>query len=300
MGNEVASVDGLATMRQLVKLTLAFVALPYCLAANETFSVRKATDGSVTDRRFHWWWPFPKDYTQSATGCPCWYDLFHAKGCACCKQGGIQCGFPQHNKCKKDDRKNTERHGCNGIPENRHTLSMAGYPCPWNPNDRTCAWCANGAKLCIRDHWASARGGICVGSWNSAQCLSIPQDCRVQPSPCDPNAECLYTGNWQRMWGRFRWHVHRCVCKPGFVGNGMQCINEATGRITPRMETKVDVNMKLTTDFFEGPAVPASAFPHGPSGNDLMKEIDDMLDQGTQVCGAGCDAAVVHCGKKNR
>ena len=30
-------------------------------------------------------------------GCPCWFDI--TMNCACCKNDGVQCGYPMHNYC---------------------------------------------------------------------------------------------------------------------------------------------------------------------------------------------------------
>lgn len=240
-------------------------------------------------------------YTKSQTGCPCWFNLTMTSECACCEDNAIQCGYPKHNECIKDKKsgQETNRKGCSGVdPKSKFTLSTTGYPCPWDPNDRTCAWCSLGSRLCIDESWAKPNNkGACVASWDNG-CIAIAQDCRIEPSSCDPNAECMYTGKQQNMRGGFKWNVFRCVCKSGFTGNGIQCANDTTGLISPRRDIKVDLTMKLTTDIFEGPG-PEADFPHGPTGNDLMKEIDDMLKYGPGVCGSGCNTTVVHCGKEN-
>jgi len=294
-----------------VILTLALIVLlprPIHSASNSTFTLSESYEieeeeegEDVLDRRRRpFWKPGKNSFTKSEKGCPCWFDLTKTKECACCKPRAIQCGFPQHNKCKADDRNIRQRSGCVGVAENRFTLSESGYPCPWNPNDRSCAWCSNGAKMCINRNWAGGRQrrAGCVENKSSNFCLSVPQDCRLNPEHCDPNADCIDTNHMEQMMGNHKYRVFRCACKPGFIGNGIQCINEATGVIAPRKDTVVDVKMKLTTDFFEGPKVPASAFPHGSTGNDLMDKIDEMLNHGMKVCNGGCDAKVVTCGGK--
>ena len=56
-------------------------------------------------------------YTKSPTGCACWFDLagevLAPDSCACCKNGGWQCGNPKQNWCTRID-KNDRRVGCKG------------------------------------------------------------------------------------------------------------------------------------------------------------------------------------------
>ena len=37
-------------------------------------------------------------YTQTSTGCPCWFDLSRSD-CACCQNDGVQCGAPMQQYC---------------------------------------------------------------------------------------------------------------------------------------------------------------------------------------------------------
>ena len=56
-------------------------------------------------------------YTLSNTGCACWFDLegdlVPQNSCACCKPGGMQCGYPVHEYCHKL-RGSDRRTGCKG------------------------------------------------------------------------------------------------------------------------------------------------------------------------------------------
>ena len=39
-------------------------------------------------------------YTASTSGCPCWFDIqANDTRCACCQNGGIQCGYPKQDRC---------------------------------------------------------------------------------------------------------------------------------------------------------------------------------------------------------
>ena len=58
---------------------------------------------------------------------------------------------------------------------------------------------------------------------------SIVQDCRISPSPCDVNANCVNTK--RKTKGQYGGNAYRCACKPGYVGNGITCANEKTGNI---------------------------------------------------------------------
>ena len=43
-------------------------------------------------------------YTESTSGCPCWWDLTKGMECACCKDRGrrlgVPCGYPLHMYCQ--------------------------------------------------------------------------------------------------------------------------------------------------------------------------------------------------------
>lgn len=110
-------------------------------------------------------------YTQSPTGCACWFDLEGAvvepDSCACCKPGGRQCGYPSHHFCHRIDKKDRRR-GCQGsyffifpskhlllkkffektgIKEAPFTLSEVGHPCHFDPSRKDCAWCTHGNEI---------------------------------------------------------------------------------------------------------------------------------------------------------
>ena len=38
------------------------------------------------------------NFTQTNTGCPCWFDLTR-DDCACCEAGSVACGAPMHQWC---------------------------------------------------------------------------------------------------------------------------------------------------------------------------------------------------------
>ena len=49
----------------------------------------------------------------------------------------------------------------------------------------------------------------------------IGLDCMLRPDMCGPNASCKETN---KKVGK-QWNYHQCVCNPGFVGNGITCID---------------------------------------------------------------------------
>ena len=49
----------------------------------------------------------------------------------------------------------------------------------------------------------------------------IGLDCMLRPDMCGPNASCKET---DKKVGK-QWNYHQCVCNPGFVGNGITCID---------------------------------------------------------------------------
>ena len=79
------------------------------------------------------------DYTATAEGCHCWWDRSRrltdpdtneAYSCACCKNGGRQCGYPMHKYCHLPN--STATTGCNGVQNKDYTLSEKGHPCHFN------------------------------------------------------------------------------------------------------------------------------------------------------------------------
>ena len=49
----------------------------------------------------------------------------------------------------------------------------------------------------------------------------IGLDCMLRPDMCGPNASCKETN--KKVVNQ--WKYHQCVCNPGFVGNGITCID---------------------------------------------------------------------------
>merc|ERR1719225_46833 len=66
--------------------------------------------------------------TKPVADAPCWFDLTRSD-CGRCKNGGKQCGAPMERWCQNPRNKN----GCDGVPNNKYTLSSLGGPCYWDP-----------------------------------------------------------------------------------------------------------------------------------------------------------------------
>merc|ERR1712203_461150 len=104
-------------MRPLPALLLLLVALAAAATEDELESkATKCPKDKVNKKQL----ANLKKYTakkpngQSDLSCPCWWDLTR-NNCACCRNGGKQCGFPMHKYCQspKSARKGL---GCVGIP----------------------------------------------------------------------------------------------------------------------------------------------------------------------------------------
>jgi len=220
-----------------------------------------------------------KPFTKAKKGCPCWFDLTR-DDCACCKNGGKQCGAPQNEWCYNYKGSG----GCPGIKNPDYTLSQEGHPCYWDPEGKSaeCAWCAPGGFQC---------GDSCVGKDSALKCkegrTGVQGDCYHIPV-CDINAECKETKEADGL----KWS--RCVCNKGttsndtYTGNGIQCFNGNGVGGDPSKQ--VDVQMTLTTDFYVFPH-DSSDFPLGPAQDNLFALIDDMFTSG-EPC-SGCDATVI-------
>jgi len=277
-------------------------------------------------RKSSWKGPdWAEKYTLSKRGCPCWWDLTLGNICACCKKKGwrqgVPCGYPLHNFCQPKT-KNSKTWGCKGLIPNkagldyeRYTLSTRGYPCHYDKSDRSCAWCVPGAQQCgkaktwankvldrnlrMKPYWK--KENTCLPVLNSDRksyakspriiCIGKPQDCSQWPndnSECNVNADCVDTGITKEVRKGKIWNVHRCACKPGFVGNGITCANETTGLVTI---PGVKLTTKLTTDVWEQYKLDTSV--EVSNNDDFMDSLDTLLGGGD--CGAGCAQDVVTC-----
>jgi len=198
-------------------------------------------------------------YTKKKTGGLCWWDITR-KDCAICKSNtqppAVQCGFPMHNYCYK------RGEGCPWVGNSmspyrafaKFTLSTTGYPCYWNHNDFSCAWCTPGAYQCGP---SNRPGSIC-----SAAPAAFNKVCDGQKFGCDQiptchvDATCTYIPSQK---GKF------CVCNDGFEGNGIQCVNEATGTVAVAPETTVDITASFSRNLVT-------------DNNGQFPEQDELLD----------------------
>ena len=120
-------------------------------------------------------------------GCPCWFDIqANDTRCACCKNGGVQCGYPMNNFCWRrrlyGGQISRINRGCPGaedlvlqsfccqncpmtktfdlgVAQWWNTLSSTGSPCPWDVTDRSCSWCSPDGWLCPLQHNIDGSGG---------------------------------------------------------------------------------------------------------------------------------------------
>jgi len=214
------------------------------------------------------------DYTQTNTGCPCWFDL-NRSDCACCTTDGVQCGAPMQEWCtsKKEGRQS----GCLGVPANHWTLSTTGYPCFWNTSRTDCAWCAPGGAQCgpAGDTGPdSDNGNRCWDASDAGYCDSVPGDC-LHIDQCDSEAECLFNVKF----GSDREH-HTCQCNDGWVGNGIQCYDSDGNPSEVSVSSgDVKVTLAVTNDYYVYPHN-SSEFPTGPGEVDLLSNITALFEQG--------------------
>lgn len=238
-----------------------------------------------------------KRYTRKPTGCVCWFDLegklLAPNSCACCKPGGRQCGYPRQNLCTKitsDD----DRTGCNGITDWRYTLSEIGHPCSFDPTRNDCAWCTYDGFQCgnftALPSPSHEHGKYCKRfNRNHKQCYGTSQDCRNNPHLCGPNANCVDTQ--QKLYkGWSRWS---CACNPGFIGNGLICVEKETGIKPPEFLEETDIEVILTTEFISVPEGPVPTEVMGASNENLLEDMEGMLDSGI-LC-PGCNSTLAAC-----
>lgn len=231
-------------------------------------------------------WPkflpsWAKKYTDTRRpeGCPCWWDLTQGYNCACCRNRGIQCGYPLHRYCQRDAGKPQYRKGCPGIKNKDHTLSERGHPCHYNTADKTCGWCGLFSQQC--NGWNLYNGIKCGEattffpgkSGSSKSCAGQVQDCRLSPSPCDVNAECVNTG--RKTKGQYGGYAYRCACKKGFIGNGIHCANEKTGVLelpSEGMVIELSMNLAPQIEIYRT----EKNFPIGKATADFERELKNM------------------------
>lgn len=236
-------------------------------------------------------------YTKSPTGCACWFDLegkiLSPNSCACCKTGGRQCGYPIHNVCTKIGQKD-RRTGCKGIKEWRYTLSEIGHPCSFDPTRNDCAWCTYDGFQCGNftdlPSPSHEHGKYCKRfSKNHKQCYGTSQDCRNNPELCGPNASCVDTQ--KKLYDD--WSRWSCACNPGFIGNGLTCVEKESGLILPEIREETDIEVILTTEFISVPDGPLPNGVLGPSDDDMLEDMEGMLDSGI-LC-PGCNSTLATC-----
>jgi len=228
------------------------------------------------------------DFTQSNTGCPCWFDI--TMNCACCKNDGVQCGYPMHNYCwpktkfiKRgrdysklgmgcfDKKGNGTRNSGIGVASPMNTISATGHPCPWNTTDTSCSFCAVGNWICPEEFNVDGSGGKtslsgyyrgkgpynkCVSERTAQQLYKAgrhlqvckPTDCKIWPESCSVDATC---NEVEYLPGK---KTHLCVCRSGFIGNGIKCVDKDSGTIRdPTTGVPVGFDLKVTTELFLGP-----------------------------------------------
>jgi hypothetical protein len=217
-------------------------------------------------------------FTVEGETCACWWDITKTD-CACCKNDGVQCGFPKHKKCYK---RNGAK-GCPGISKNSQALSSKGFPCFWDHSDKSCAWCGTGKYQCAEGKESPCAAGR--EGRNAQKCGGVLADClHMGKDICDINAKCVEgSGRWGK--GKFS-----CKCSEGWKGNGLQCV-DADGNFGENPNVVVDLEMTLTNDFMVTPHEDG-VYPYGPSQDNLFSMMDGMFNGG-QTCN-GCNATMIH------
>lgn len=224
--------------------------------------------------------------TANSTGAPCWFDMKPGgRECAICTSEGQQCGYPMHNRCRWNV-KGLNKHGwikgCPGVPKRKTTLSALGYPCPWDPSDRSCPWCSAGNVLCFVNGRIRCYDGehmkYYLGDTYDDYCKS--QDCMEFPEACHPNASCK-TFQFQRMkiskdnWGFTDATINRCVCDSGFIGNGVTCANATTGVVYDNTGAQVE-QLRLTVNMAKEATVEEGLWDEKPLGESTQQVYSDV------------------------
>merc|ERR1711915_339725 len=215
-------------------------------------------------------------YTNSTTGCPCWWDLTKETECACCntdvtdKKGKpvevMACGAPQHHFCHRKSVR-----GCPGVPNRAHTLSQMGFPCfhKRGREERSCAWCVPGRVQCGNNP------NICRPDKGNKKCEGNQGDCMHIPDACDPNATCVEKKYRKKS-------LYHCTCNEGYKGNGVQCFDQdGYLSIDPNMNVAVEID--VDSNFYAFPHVEGE-YPEGDFMNRLNGTMSDSCTSPTAQC----------------
>ena len=115
-------------------------------------------------------------------------------------------------------------------------------------------------------------------------------DCRNNQDLCDVNADCVNTG--LKIQGS--WYHWTCACKPGYIGNGITCVNAEDNMQTLQPTGMVELGAILTTDFVEVPeSDDLETELSGVPQEDLFDEMAEMLLNGTPC--SGCTETIATC-----
>jgi len=161
---------------------------------------------------------------------PCWFDSSKTD-CAQCKPTGQPCGFPMHKWCQSKKAKT----GCKGIPNYKYTLSSTGYPCYWDNKSLDCAWCVP-KRLQCKDSAQSQKCGSYCEPANKLQCDGVLTTCNNIP-------KCGFGASCDKPSGK-------CKCEKGFLGNGFQCFDSATGEPATDPNGNVEISIDSDSKFF--------------------------------------------------
>jgi len=224
------------------------------------------------------------DYTTANTGCPCWFDLTRSD-CACCTDDGVQCGNPLHQWCTS--RSEGRQAGCLGIPQHHWTLSTTGFPCFFNTSRTDCGWCAAGGAQCGE----GPNLGQCRDPKDASYCTAAPGDC-LRIDSCDSQADCEF----DVKFGADHEH-HKCVCKTGWTGNGVQCFDSITGEASVEMvgtsSGDVSLTMAVSSKYYVYPHN-SEQFPTVAGETELLNNITALFDSGASCASRdGCNGTFV-------
>lgn len=89
-----------------------------------------------------------------------------------------------------------------------------------------------------------------------------------------------------------KWTKWACACNPGFIGNGLTCVETSTGVKPQSIPPQMDLEVIMTSQFVIAPQ-PNAVEVLGPQDDNLLDEMEDMLDTGI-LC-SGCSNPVATC-----
>lgn len=126
---------------------------------------------------------------------------------------------------------------------------------------------------------------------DASYCTAAPGDC-LRIDSCDSQADCEF----DVKFGADHEH-HKCACKTGWTGNGVQCFDSITGEASVEMvgtsSGDVSLTMAVSSKYYVYPHN-SEQFPTVAGETELLNNITALFDSGASCASRdGCNGTFV-------